>query len=570
MTKDNFRIQIRRKSLSQLLAVILFVLLVNIVSQNLFFRIDLTSEKRFTLAAESKRILSGLDDIVFIKVYLDGDLNIPFKKFQESIRDMLDELKVYGKSNLQYEFVNPFEGETKKMQGKIIEELYSKGLQPTNIYQRDKEGGSSEKIIFPSALVSYKNVEIPLNLLSNNPGVGSSQNLNNSIETLEFNLISTIKNITSKKTEKIAFIEGHGELDEYQVNDITLELSKSYQIDRGQINGKPGDLDGYKAIIIAKPTLEFSEPDKFVIDQYIMNGGKVLWLIDAVQISLDSLINGRTMALISNLNIDDLLFRYGVRINPVLIQDLQCSVIPVNVALQGNAPNFQPSPWLYYPLIKPYQGHPVTQNINMVLCRFANSIDTIAARKDISKIPLLATSQISRTKVVPAIVSLDEIKDNPQKADFNSSDILAGVLLEGRFESAFKNRGMSKYFKQAPVILEKSKPTRMAVIADGDIIRNDVRYTSNGPAISPLGFDRLTRQTFGNKDFLVNLIQYLADDNNLLKLRGREFKLRLLDKEKITAHHSFWVAFNMLVPSLIVIVLGMVFIYFRKQKYVRL
>jgi ABC-2 type transport system permease protein len=570
MAIEKSRKEVRNKSISQILGVVVIILLVNIVSQNLFIRLDLTSEKRYTLAPESKKILTELDDIVFIKVYLDGDLNIPFTKFQANIRDMLDELKVYGKSNLQYQFVNPFEGESKKMQGKIMEELYDKGLRPTNIYQNDKEGGSSEKIIFPSALVNYKGIEIPLNLLSNNPGIAAEQNLNNSIEALEYNIVSTIKNITSKKTEKIAFLEGHEELDEYEVHDISLELSKSYQIDRGEINGKPGALDAYKAVIIAKPLGEFSEPDKFVIDQYIMKGGRVLWLVDAVQVSLDSLINGQTMALIPNLNIDDLLFRYGIRVNPVLVQDMQCSVIPVNVALQGNAPNFKPAPWLYYPLITPHPGHPVTQNLNMVLCRFANSLDTIEARKNIHKVPLLTTSQLSRTKVVPAIVSLDEIKDNPKRSDFNASNILVGVLLEGEFESAFKNRGMGKYFAQPPIIIGKSKLTRMAVIADGDIIRNDVRITANGPAISPLGFDRLTRQSFGNKEFLVNLMQYLADDDNLLKLRGREFKIRLLDKEKITAHRSSWIIFNLLVPSGAVIIFGIFFFYYRQRKYSRL
>jgi ABC-2 type transport system permease protein len=557
----------RRDDLLRLIAVILIILLANIVSQVSFFRIDLTSEKRYTLTDESRKVLSGLDDIVFIKVYLEGDLNIPFKKFQENIHDLLDELKVYGKKNLQYEFVNPLKGETKKMQAKIMEDLYEKGLRPTNIYQREKEGGSSEKIIFPSALIYYKGIEVPLNLLSNNPGASAEQNLNNSEEALEYNVVSTIKNITSKRTEKIAFLEGQGELNEYEVNDISVELSKSYQIDRGQINGKPGALDGYKAVIIAKPTLEFAEPDKFVIDQYIMNGGKVLWLIDAVQVSLDSLISGRTMAYIPNLNIDDLMFRYGARINPVLIQDMQCGVLPVNVSLQGNVPNFQPASWLYYPLVSPQHGHPVTQNLNMVLCRFANSIDTIAARKEIHKSVLLTTSQLSRTKAVPCIISLDEIKDNPQKNEFNSQDLIIGVLLEGEFQSAFKNRGISKYFSQVPQIIEKSKPSRMAIIADGDIIRNDVRHTSNGPAISPLGFDRLTRQTFGNKELLVNLIQYLADDNNLLKLRAREFKIRLLDKVKITAHRNFWVTLNMVLPSSIIVVLGLGFLYFRRKKY---
>jgi ABC-2 type transport system permease protein len=271
---------------SVMVVVVAIVILASILSQQFFFRIDLTSEKRYTLSDDTKEILSDLDDIVFIRVYLEGELNIPFRKFQENIHDMLDELKVYGGSRLQYEFVNPFEDADAKKQGQILEELYNKGLRPTNIYQRDKEGGNSEKIIFPAAMVSYKKVEVPLNLLLNNSSLAAEQNLNNSIEALEYSLVSTIKTITNHKIEKIAFLEGQGELNEFEVNDISRELSKMYQIDRGMLNGKPGILDEYKALIIAKPTLPFTEPDKFVLDQYIMNGGKVLWLIDAVQISI--------------------------------------------------------------------------------------------------------------------------------------------------------------------------------------------------------------------------------------------------------------------------------------------
>jgi ABC-2 type transport system permease protein len=563
------RQSISRNDLTFLAGIIAALLLINIINQGLFFRIDLTGEKRYTLSDNTKKILRNLDDMVFIRVYLEGDLNIPFKKFSDNIRDLLDEFKVYGKNKIQYEFVNPFEDASQKMQNKIIQELYEKGLRPTNIRQRDKEGGTSEKIIFPGAMVIYRNIEIPLNLLMNNPGLDAEENLNHSIENLEYEVISTIKNITNKHTEKIAFLEGQGELNEYQVNDISQELSKSYQIDRGKINGKPGILDEYKAIIVAKPTLPFTEPDKFVIDQYIMNGGRVLWLIDAVQVSLDSLINGETMAFIANLNLDDMLFRYGVRIDPVLVQDIQCNVIPVNVALKGNPANFQPAPWLYYPLIEPNSNHPITQNLNLILCRFANVIDTIEARKSIRKTPLLTTSPVVRTRKVPSIVSLDEIKDTPRKEEFTGSQALIGVLLEGRFESAFVNRGVDQYFKNTPSIKERSKPTRMAVIADGDIISNDVKYTPQGPSISPLGYDRYTRQTFGNKEFLVNLIQYLTDDNNLLKLRSREFRLHLLDKEKIASERNLWIWLNMIIPSLIVLILGGAYLFYRIRKFAR-
>jgi ABC-2 type transport system permease protein len=567
--KKNSRQSQRRNDITFLGGIIVIILLINIINQKYFFRLDLTSEKRYTLSEQTKTILRSLDDMVFIRVYLDGDLNIPFKKFQDNIRDLLDEFKIYGKNNIQYEFVNPFENATGNLQNKIIQELYDKGLKPTNIHQRDKEGGVSEKIIFPDALIIYNDIEIPLNLLMNNQGLNAEDNLNHSIEGLEFAFISTIKNISNRKVEKIAFLEGQGELNEYEVNDISVELAKSYQVDRGSINGNPGILDEYKALIVAKPTKPFSEPDKFVLDQYVMKGGKILWLIDAVEVSMDSLLNGETMAFIANLNLDDLLFRYGVRIDPELVLDVQCNVIPVNVALTGNPANFQPAPWLYYPLVEPNPAHPVSQNLNYVLCRFVNPIDTIAARKTVRKTPLLVSSEVVSIKKVPSIISLEEIKEKPHKEDFTASRAVLGVLLEGEFESGFTNRGMDQYFSAAPNVIAHSSPTKMAIIADGDIIRNDVKYSSQGPSIVPLGYDRFTRQTFGNKEFLVNLIQYLADDNNLLKLRGREFKLRLLDKEKVSTERKKWVLLNMIVPSLLVLLFGGVYLYYRRQKYSR-
>ncbi len=563
------RKSVMKNDLIGLAGTIAILLLINFIGQSWFFRLDLTSENRYTLSRSTKEILRNLDDIVHIRVYLEGDLNIPFKKFQNNIRDILDEFKIYGRTMFQYEFVNPFEDVAPNMENKIIEQFYDQGLKPTNIHQRDKEGGVSEKIIFPAALVMYKDVEIPLNLLMNNPGLTAEQNLNNSIEGLEYALISTIKNITNPVTEKIAFIEGHGELNEIEVHDISVELSKSYQIDRGSINGKPGILDEYKAVIIAKPEKPFSEPDKFVLDQYIMKGGKVLWLIDAVQISLDSLINGETLGFMANLNLDDILFKYGIRINPELVQDIQCNVIPINVALVGNQPKFQPAPWLYYPLIEPNPDHPVSKNLNLVLCRFANPIDTIAARTNIKKTPLLTTSDYSRIKKVPALVSLSEIKEAPVKEEFNASGLIVGILLEGEFESVFTNRGMNAYFDKIIPVVEKSKPTKMIVVADGDLIRNDVSNSPEGPSIFPLGYDRYTRQTFGNKEFLLNAVQYLTDNNNLLELRGREFKLRLLDKEKISSQRKKWIWLNMLIPSLIVILFGIFFLYYRRYRYSR-
>lgn len=562
--KTNFQ-----NDIAIVVGILAIVFLLNFINQKVFFRLDLTAEKRYTLSNPSKTILRNLEDNVFVQVYLDGELNIPFKKFQNNIRDIMDEFSVYGKSNLQYEFVNPFEDISEKMQSKIIKELFGKGLRPTNIHHRDKEGGVSEKIIFPGAIISYKDIEIPLNLLMNNPGLGAEQNLNNSIEGLEYAFISTIKNITNTQTERIAFLEGHGELDEYAVNDISTELSKTYQIDRGQIQGQPGILDDFKAVIIAKPTKPFGEPDKFVLDQYIMKGGKVLWLLDMVQVSLDSLINGETMAFIQELNIDDMLFRYGIRVNPILLQDIQCNVIPVNVALSGNAPNFQPAPWLYYPLFGTNKEHPITQNLNFILGKFSNSIDTIEARKGVHKTVLLSTSPLSRQRKVPILISLEEIQQTPDRSAFDNRSYITGVLLEGEFESVFTNRGIGSIIDTEQESIERSVPTGMAVIADGDVIENDFKYTPQGISVSPLGYDRFTRQTFGNKDFLVNLIQYLADDNNLMSVRARNFKLRLLDRDKIDNERSKWIIINMIIPPVLVLLFGFSFLYYRRYRYTR-
>src|SRR4030042_3607525 len=300
------------------------VILLAFVLSYFFFRIDLTSEKRYTLSPYTKKVLKNLNDIAYVRVYLNGEINIPFRKMQQSLRETLDEFRVYGKDNIQYTFINPFESNDASVREDMFNQLYEKGLKPTNILSNDNEGGSSEKIIFPGALITYKGVEIPVNLLKNNPGIPAEENINNSIQAAEFELTKVISSLSREKAEKVAFIEGHGELDNYQTEDISKELSMYYQVDRGKINGKPGILVDYIAVIIAKPQKRFSEPDKYVLDQYIMKGGRVMWFLDRVETSLDSLAMGSALAVINDLNLEAMLFRYGVRINPVLLQDLQC------------------------------------------------------------------------------------------------------------------------------------------------------------------------------------------------------------------------------------------------------
>jgi len=546
----------------------LIILCLIFIFSNWFIRIDLTNEKRYSLSNVSKNILKNLDDVVYIRVYLDGDLNIPFQRMKRSIRELLDEFKAYAGNKLEYKFINPFSESNIKQQNKIIKELHEKGLRPINIFLKEKNI-STERIIFPGAIISYKGNEIPINFLTTISQADINEVINKALQNAEFELISKINALTKKEIKKIAFIEGHGEIEEIYTNDISKELSYFYQVDRGVIGGKLGIIDEYEAIIIAKPTQKFDEKDKYVIDQYIMKGGKVLWLLDMVNVNVDSLANGMTFASIVDLNLNDMLFRYGVRINPVLIKDIQCNVIPVNTALEGNPAKFIPAPWLYYPLLIPLQNNEITKGLSLIKSEFVNSIDTIEARKNIKKIPLIISSNFSKVVKAPLVISLNEITEEIKIETFKPGKLLAGVLLEGQFESVFKNRPISSYFgNEEKNFIDYSKPTKMIIIADGDIIRNDIKYTRYGWQILPLGLDKYSQQYYDNKSFIVNAVNYLVDKDGVFKIRRKEFKLRLLDKAKIKKNKVKIQIINLFLPILLVSVFGIVYNISRRKKYI--
>ncbi len=545
------------------------ILTAAIILSRYFHRFDLTTEKRYTLSAYTRQILRELKDIVYVKVYLNGDLNIPLRKMRQSIKETLDEFRVYAGDNLEYEFINPFADGDPAKQEDVVRELYDRGLTPMNIISGDEEGGSAEKIVFPGALVNYRGTEAALNLLKDNQETGAEEDINNSIQALEFELIRLISSLSADTTEKIAFLEGQGELDEFQVGDLTRELGWYFQVDRGEIRGRPGALDAYEAVIVAKPTLPFEEQDKFVLDQYIMHGGKVLWFLDLVQVSLDSINdNGMTPALIRELNVEDMLFRYGIRINPVLLQDIQCNIIPVNMALAGNNANFQPASWLYYPLLTAPPGHPVTRNLNLIRTEFPSDIDTVGSGKSLQKTVLLHTSEYTRHLDAPAIVSLDEVAREIRPEQFNEKNRPVAVLLEGTFESLYRNRMVSEMFPSLSVpVAGSSVETSMLVVSDGDVIRNDARQTAQGMLVSPLGYDRYTQQTFGNREFAVNVILYMTGHRDLINLRSRELALRLLDKAELREHRLRIVLLNTLIPPALVLAGGLLAGWMRKRRF---
>lgn len=530
-------------------------------------RLDLTEDKRYTLSDATHRILAELRNDVYIQVYLDGEMPVPMKRLKRSVRDMLEEFRIASGRKIGYEFINPADGDASQREAQY-ETLINKGLSPVDIMSGDEEGGASRKRIFPGMLINYNGIEMPLDFLKNNQSASYEQNILHSIEGLEYEMIQTIATITSDTIFRVAFIEGQGEYDELQVADITRSLAKFFTIDRGSIRGRMGIMDHYAAVIVAGPQNEFSEADKFVIDQYIMKGGKVLWLYEEVAVDADSLVMGETVGLYRPLNIEDQLFRYGARVNPEIVQDLDCMVIPLTILTGPEKKQVVPAPWLYYPRLYPSGDHPVTRNLNKVAGKFVNTIDTVGLDPSIRKSILLSTSDYTRTLYPPKTISLREADEVVDEKDFVKSKLPVAVLLEGIFPSAFRNR-MTATLVSDPgfVALKESAMTKMILIADGDIIRNETYRSGSSSGFYPLGKDRYTDEILGNRDFLVNCMNYLVDDNGLMELRSREVKQRLLDRQRLRASGNMWQLINVTGPVLIVVITGLFYSFIRRKKY---
>lgn len=556
---------VKQRNITTLFLLICVLVSVNILSGFVFTRFDLTSEKRFTLSPSTRKLMSGLKDVVYVKVYLEGDFPPAFRRLQSATREMLDELRAYSNGNLEYEFVNPSANPDEKERNKVYQQLSAKGIQPTNLQARNKEG-TTEQVVFPGALVSYLSQEMPVMLLQDQAGVGTEQMLNNSIQALEYNIVNAVRKVTTVIPQRIAFLEGHGEWTESQVGDITRELQASYLVERVRIDERLGSLKGLNAVIIAGCDSAWSEKDKFILDQYIMNGGKVLWLLDGTNASMDSLqYSSETIALARETNLEDMLFRYGARINYDLIMDLQSAPIPVVTGMVGNRPQQSLLPWYFFPVVVPESSHPLVKNLNALKFEFVSTLDTVGSRS-VKKTVLLKTSSYSRVLNTPVRVNLDVMRTEPDVNQFNQPSRPVAVLLEGAFTSNFRNRIPQQIASDPQVGFRETGDTnRMIVVADADIIRNNIRKSDG--AIAPLGLDRYTGTVYGNKSFLLNCVDYLFDDSGVMAVRAKEFKLRLLDKTKLEEELLKWKVINTVAPVLLVVLFGVFKAWMRREKY---
>lgn len=566
----------RRDALLRLGLAMVILVLLNVISYYYYYRIDLTSEKRYSISQPSKDVIKGLKDEVTIRIYLGNtDLNAGFKRLQDDIKNILKDFQAYGGSKVEYEIINPEEITDPQQLKTFQTDLMSRGLSPVNLRVKTKSG-MSDRMIFPSALVVYGGREFPINLLENQIGYGPQDVLNHSSILLEYKFINAINKLTQYRPPQVAIIEGHGELANIELASIQETLkSLQYEVKHFNLSQSYYIPDRFDAIIIAKPRYSFNndgERDKYKIDQYVMRGGKVLWLVDGTNAEMDSLRVNREGQIVNGLDIglDDMLFKYGARINNDVVQDINLyNQIPLVVGKMGNAPQTEMFPWYYFPLLVSDNAHPISRNLDPVAAYFASSIDTVK-NPGISKTILLHTTENAKAQMAPTRVHFGMLQGKPNPAYFNQPELPVAVLLEGQFESAFTNR-MSPQMMSAfdtvqslKFIAKAEKPGKMIVVADGDIIRNDINRDSTA---YPLGFYKYTNRQFANSDFILNCIEYLVDDNGILQTRNKEVKLRLLNTVKAQEEKLKWQLLNIALPIGLVIIFGVAFGYYRRRKY---
>ena len=567
MEKVKNRKSERAQSLLKLMMVVALVVMLNIIFSNFFFRIDLTKEKRFSLSEASKKMASSVSEVVYVKVYLEGEFPAGFKRLSKATREMLDEFALYSNGNIQYEFIDPFKGADSKKTSEIIQELGSKGLQPTNV-QVKKEDEFAQKILVPGALMYYKGREYPINLLRSQFGQNPEEVINSSVELLEYEIANTLRSALQTTKKKIAIIEDHGELAKWDMAEAEAMLGQYYQVERFPLSiNEPKNLFQFEGIIIAKPTRPFSDFDKFKIDQFIMHGGKVLWLVETQHADMDSLRRENLFVTPTyETGLEDLLFRFGVRVNANMVQDLQCHAIPVLSGMRDGTPQQKLLNWPYYPVATGTGNHPIVRGVEPVWFQFAASLDTLV-NADIKKTVLYQSSPYSRLLTSPVRIDLNVSRLDLQPEMFqrkSKGEFIMGVLLEGKFTSNFAFTFDQTKMPELP-FKDHIDNNKMIVISDGDVIRNQFKKSTG--EVFPLGYDRFTNQQFGNEKLILNCIDYLCDDSGIIEIRSKEIKLRLLDKGKIKKERNFWIAINIGGPVLLIVLFGLVNAYIRKRKY---
>jgi len=574
------KIKYKRSAIITLVSSILILIALNVIFSFFYARIDLTAEKRNTLASSTIKLLKDLPDKIYIKVFLEGKNNpADYQIFTQKTKEILEEFTRYS-SNIEFDIIDPIAGKDQEEINAIFGEFYDKGLSPIPISREDY----STTWVVPGAFFTYRSKEYPVTLIVADPG--GVDWLDYSIQELEYNLVSAIRNITTQFAPKVAFLEGHGELDRISTSWMEWQLKRYYLVDRVTIDNRINSLrniyvkdsteatignygNKFNVLVVAQPTQPFSEMDKYVIDQFIMNGGKVLWLIDATTASVDSLQNRSEFFATENyLKLNSLFFKYGVRLNANLIQDLNCQSLPIPSGYMGNKPQFTFWAFPYMPVVVNFTSHPIVRKIKALKIDFAGTIDFVGTDPDISKTVLATTSEKTKVVPTPSIVTLNVIKVKPNIEEYYRMYDPIAVLVEGKFTSAYKGILPIEFdtIKEFDFKTE-SKETRQIFISDGDIIRNYFDSRNNQPY--PAGYDFYQRVQYDNTDFIMNCVNYLSADDELLQIRSKSFKIGMLNPIAVKEKRNMYIILNTAGPLLLISIMAAILIFFRKWKYTK-
>lgn len=541
--------------------VLLVVVLagINWLASSFFFRWDLTEDKRYSISEATKQLLGNLEKDVVVNVYLSGDFPAGFERLESATRETLEEFKTYANGHLTVNYSDPSEATSEEQRQKQYMSLIDRGLNPTNVFANE-DGKRTEKIIFPGVIVQADTLSVPVQLLKGNKASSPEEQLNQSYEGVEFELASAIRVLANPQRKKVGFVVSHTKISPARLSDIIATIQQSYDVFLDMNN--PESYEGLDALIVMKPDSAFSDDEKYKLDQYIVGGGRALFFVDGARVDSVSLDGNYAQPL--DLNLGDLFFKWGVRLNTNLVKDLNCAQILLNVGNVGDNPEIRPMLWRFFPLLNNFGKHTVTRNLNAVYTRFLSSIDTVGGANGISKTPLLMTSPYTQLVNAPALVGYNEARKDPEPSEYRSGVKLAGVLLEGSFTSLFQNRILPGDPRVAKFKASGSAG-KVIICSDGDLIVNDYDYKRNAPL--PLGYDRVTKQTFGNKDFVLHVLDYVTDANGLINARGKQIAIRALDKIKIQEGRKFWQALNLLLPVVLIGIFGALRYYLRIRKF---
>lgn len=559
------------RGLLRALALLATIIIIYYLGSIFYFRLDLTADKRYTLTRTTGELLEGLEGPLYVQSYLGGELPVEFARLRQGLDELLQEYRVKSGYRVIFEHSDPNGESNADKRRALQQQLVERGISPVSVREQGSGGRLSETLVFPGVTLSYEGRTESISLFTNSPTRTNAQNINAAIENLEYLLSSAMARLQTGDKPPIAFLTGHGELPSLEVASWAESLSRSFSVTRCPFPANVGDLDKYKFVIVAGPRTPFSEREKLTLDQYIMQGGQLFLLLSPTTVNQDSLqAGGVSLAYANEVNLGDLLFRYGVRLDPVIVQDLQCAIVPVNTALAGQPARFSPMPWLYYPLLTPNADDPISRNINPVYSRYPGAIDFTGGSQSLERRVVLHSSRNARPLTTPRLVSMQEIENDPRRESLFAGPIPVGAILSGSFTSAFRHRPLGAISGgQRFDLIGQSERTKIAVLADASIAQNATTRRGNALYPLPLGFDKYTQETFGNRDLLDNIALYLNGQEHLLALRSRQLAVRVLDPREVEEHRVFWQVFNLTVPSLLLLLIGLGLGLWRRRKYRR-